>query len=383
MSMENELQNEIEQAVTRGLYRELKTLSSNPGRDIEFGGRKYINFSSNNYLDLASNPAVIDAAKKALDKYGAGGTSSRLVAGTLDIHDQLEKKLALFKHCESALVFPSGYQTNLGLLSALTKEGDCVIMDRLNHASLWDGAKLSGARIFVYPHKDMILLEKVLKRSKQYRRRIVVTDTLFSMDGDLAPLKEICALSKQYGAWTFVDEAHAAGVFGKNGSGLSEHLGVEKDVDIVMGTLSKALGSQGGFVCGKKLLIDHIVNFCRSFIYTTSLAPASCAAAIAAIDIVEREPERRKRLLENAKHLKKALSDKGFDTGDSESQIIPLIAGSVEQAAEISKKLLTEGIFAPAIRPPTVPENMCRIRFSLTAGHAEQDIYRVVHLLNR
>ena len=381
MTMENELQDELQRVRQKGLFRELKTLYSNSGNDIEFGGRKYINFSSNNYLDLASNPSVIEAAKKALDKYGAGGTSSRLIAGTLDIHSELEKKLASFKHTESALVFPTGYQTNLGVISALAKEGGCVIMDKLDHASLWDGAKLSGARIFVYPHRDTAGLEKVLKRAKGYRRRLVVTDSVFSMDGDLAPLKEICALSKKYGAWTFVDEAHATGIFGEKGSGLCELLGVEKEVDIVMGTLSKALGSQGGFICGKKLLTDYIVNFCRSFIYTTSLAPASCAAAIAALDLIEREPERRKKLLETAGHFNKALKNKGFDTGGSESQIIPLIAGSVERTKEISEKLFAEGIFAPAIRPPTVPENLSRIRFSLTAGHTEEDIKAVLKVL--
>ena len=210
---------------------------------------------------------------------------------------------------------------------------------------------------------------------------MVATDSVFSMDGDIAPLKDITALAKQYGAITMIDEAHSTGVLGANGRGLAELTGVEGEVDIIMGTLSKALGSQGGFVCGKKLLIDYIVNFCRSFIYTTSLAPASCAAAIAALEIVEIEPERRKKLLLTASHLKKSLKGKGFDTGSSESQIIPLIAGSVERAAEISKKLLAEGIFAPAIRPPTVPENMSRIRFSLTAAHNEQDVARILKAL--
>ena len=381
MTMENEFKDELKRVRENGLFRELKTLASNSGREIEFGGRKYVNFSSNNYLGLVSNPRVIDAAKKALDKYGAGGTSSRLIAGTLEIHHQLEKKLASSKHCEAALVFPSGYQTNLGALSALAKEGDCIIMDKLNHASLWDGAKLSGARIFVYPHRDTAALEKVLKRAREYRRKLVVTDTVFSMDGDLAPLKEICRLSKLHGAWTFVDEAHATGVFGETGSGLSEQLGVEKDIDILMGTLSKALGSQGGFVCGKKALIDYIVNFCRPFIYTTSLAPASCAAALAALEVVEGEPERRKKLTELSKHFRKSLKSKGYDTGESESQIIPLMAGSVERAKEVSDKLFAEGFFAPAIRPPTVPENMCRIRFSLTSAHTEQDIERVMKIL--
>jgi len=376
-----ELQKELDHARDAGLYREMKVISFAPEKDIVIGGKKYLNFSSNNYLGLSTHPDVKKAVKAAVDKYGAGGTSSRLVAGGLEIHEELETKIAAFKHCEAALVFPSGFQANAGIISALVKEGDCLIMDRLNHASLWDGAKLSGARIFVYPHKDTAALESILKRAKQYRRKLIVTDTVFSMDGDFAPLKDIVSLAKKYGAWTFFDEAHATGVFGQNGSGLCEHFGVEKDADVIMGTLSKALGSQGAFVCGKKTLIDYLVNFCRSFIYTTSLSPISCAAALAAIKVVESEPERREGLLELSRGFREKLAKKGFDTAGSQSQIIPMITGSVERAKKLSDKFFSEGIFAPAIRPPTVPENECRIRFSLTSEHTEQDIDRVLEVL--
>ncbi|MCX5782252.1 MAG: 8-amino-7-oxononanoate synthase [Elusimicrobia bacterium] len=376
-----ELQKELEYAKAKGLFREMKIISSAPEKEIVFNGKKYLNFSSNNYLNLATDPEVKKAAIEAIQKYGAGGTSSRLVAGTLDIHLQLEQKLASFKHTQSALVFPTGFQTNAGVISTLVKDGDCIIMDRLNHASLWDGAKLSGARIFIYQHKDLNALEKVLKRASEYRRRLIVTDTVFSMDGDLAPLKEIVTLAKKYNAWTFVDEAHATGIFGKNGSGLCEYFGVEKDVDVIMGTLSKALGSQGGFVCGKKELIDYLVNFCRSFIYTTSLSPSSCAAALKSIELIEKDPERRRNLLDRAKNLRKGLNDKGFDTGASESQIIPLMAGSVEKAMALSKKFFENGIFAPAIRPPTVPENECRIRFSLMSSHSDEDLDKLLNVL--
>jgi 8-amino-7-oxononanoate synthase len=376
-----DLHQELEIARSNGLFRELKIISSAPEKEIVFNGKIYLNFSSNNYLNLATDPEVKKDAIEAIQKYGAGGTSSRLIAGTLDIHLQLEQKLSSFKHTQSALVFPTGFQTNVGVISTLVKDGDCIIMDRLNHASLWDGAKLSGARIFVYPHKDLSGLEKVLKRVKEYRRKLIVTDTVFSMDGDLAPLKEIVLLAKKYDAWTFVDEAHATGIFGKNGSGLCEYFGVEKDVDVIMGTLSKAMGSQGGFVCGKKELIDYMVNFCRSFIYTTSLSPSSCAAALKSIELIEKEPERRKKLLSLSQKFREDLKRKGFDTGASESQIIPLMAGSVEKATGLSKRFFENGIFAPAIRPPTVPDNECRIRFSLTSGHTEDDVRKVLQVL--
>lgn len=375
--MKDILASELSGLKNKGLYRALRIISSSPEKEIIFEGKQYCNFSSNNYLGLAAHPQMKQSAKEAIEKYGCGGTSSRLVAGTLDLHVELEEKIAKFKQKESALIFPSGYQANVGIISTLFGEGDCIIMDRLNHASLWDAAKISKARVFVYAHRDMNALEKVLSRAKSYRRKVVVTDSVFSMDGDFAPLPEIVKLSKQHGALVFVDEAHATGIFGENGGGLCEHFAVEKEVDIVMGTLSKALGSQGAFVCAAKELIEYLINKSRAFIYTTALAPASTAASIKAIELIKNESWRRKTLIENSNKLRNALKKSGFDVVASESQIIPLMAGRVNTALELSKKLFENGIFAPAIRPPTVPENECRLRFSLTTEHTEEDIRKL------
>jgi 8-amino-7-oxononanoate synthase len=357
------LTNELEKLRPKGLLRELRLV-------------KGLNFSSNNYLGLANDPRVMKASCEAVEKFGAGGTSSRLIAGTLDIHLELEEKLAALKSKEKALVYPSGYQTNVGVISALCNSGDCIIMDRLNHASLWDGARLSGARIFVYPHRDMDGLERILKRTKGYQKKLIITDSVFSMDGDLAPLREIVELAQEHKCWTMVDEAHATGIFGKKGSGLCELLGVESGIDIVMGTLSKALGSQGGFVCGSKELIDFLINRSRAFIYSTALSPASAGAALKALELVETEPERRETLLNNSGLLARNLNIK------SASQIIPLFVGDTAKTIELSAKLFEKGIYAPAIRPPTVPENECRLRFSLTFDHTPDDIKKLVDALS-
>ncbi|MCX5777662.1 MAG: 8-amino-7-oxononanoate synthase [Elusimicrobia bacterium] len=354
-----------------GLRRALKTAESFPGKEICFDGKQFLNFSSNNYLGLAMHPRVRRAAARAVEEFGAGGTSSRLLGGSLAVHQELEKKLADFKHAESALVFPSGYQANVGIVSTLIGSGDCVIMDQLNHASLWDGAKLSGARIFVYRHADSNSLETVLKRAEKYARKLVITDSVFSMDGDCAPLAEIAALARQYGAWSMIDEAHATGVFGKTGAGLAEECGVEGMIDIVMGTLSKALGSQGGFICGPRELTDYIVNRGRPFIYSTSLAPAACAAALEAINIIREEPERRTKLLDMARYLRQKL---GAPPAGFVSPIIAHIIGPVDATTRTAQHLWDNGIYAPAIRPPTVPEGECRLRFSLTSDHSIADI---------
>ena len=381
MNFNDELKSQLKKIKTEGMYRELKVISSAPGRDIVLDGETYINLSSNNYLGLAAHPEVKKAAITAVNKYGVGGTSSRLVAGTLDIHKELEEKLANLKKTESVIVFPSGFQTNAGIIAALIGAGDCIIMDRLNHASLWDAAKLAGARVFVYPHKDMSGLEKVLKRVISYKRKLVVTDSVFSMDGDIAPLKGIIFLAKKHGAITMIDEAHSTGVLGENGRGLAEYAGVEGGVDIIMGTLSKALGSQGGFVCGSRELIEYLVNKSRAFIYTTSLAPAMAAAALKAIEIVQREPGRRIKLKELSNDIRQSLNKLGIDTAGSETQIIPAVFGSLERTIELSKKLFAAGIFAPAIRPPTVPEDECRLRFSLTSEHTKEDIGKLLDTL--
>lgn len=374
MMMNETLNAELQHLRAEGLYRSLKVIDGAPGDRVTIGGRTFINFSSNNYLGLAQHPAVVQAAADAAQRYGAGGTSSRLVAGSLDCHRELEEKLAALKRTAAALAFPSGFQANIGIISTLLAAGDCIIMDRLNHASLWDAAKLSKARVFVYPHRDMNGLEKVLKRSAGYRRKLVVTDSVFSMDGDRAPLADIVELCGRYGAWSMVDEAHATGIFGAAGAGLAEECGCAGRIDIVMGTLSKALGSQGAFVCGSRDLIEYLVNRCRSFIYTTALAPSCAAAASAAIDAVRAEPQRRARLLDTARLLREKLAAAGYDTAGSESQIIPLVVGPVTETVSLAAQLWAQGFLCPAIRPPTVPEGKCRLRFSLTSGHEDSDI---------
>ena len=379
--MNEELNNRMEKIKAQGMYRELKAVSSTPGRDITIDGKPCVNLSSNNYLGLASHPEVKKAAITAVEKYGAGGTSSRLIAGNLDIHEELESKLAALKKAESALVFPSGYQTNVGIISALLGGGACLIMDRLNHASLWDAAKLSGARVFAYPHKDMNYLEKIFKRVKNYGMKLVATDAVFSMDGDTAPLKDIVSLAKKYGALTMIDEAHSTGVLGAGGGGLAELSGTESEIDIIMGTLSKALGSQGGFVCGSSTLKQYLVNRCRAFIYSIALAPSAAGAALKAVEMIGSEPERRIKLAQLSEYFRQALGGLGVNTAGSETQIIPAVLGGVDRTLALSKMLFEAGIFAPAIRPPTVPEGGCRLRFSLTSEHTREDVDRVINVL--
>ncbi|MFH1367562.1 MAG: 8-amino-7-oxononanoate synthase [Elusimicrobiota bacterium] len=381
--MKHYLAKELEKIKASGLYRSMRVVSSIPGREIIIDGKKCLNFSSNNYLDLAGHPDVIKASADAVHRFGAGGTASRLITGTTELHIALEKELAKLKRKEDCLVFPSGFQTNLGVMSALAGEGDCIVMDELNHASLWDAAKLSKARIFAYEHCSISSLEKIMKRAEgEYKKKLIVTDSVFSMDGDLAPLKEIAQLAKKSGCWTMIDEAHATGVFGKTGAGAAEHFEVEDRIDIVMGTLSKALGSHGGFVCGSKELIEFLVNKSRAFIYTTSLAPACAGAALKALEIVNKDPERRKILLDNAEYFRDKLKKSGFNVLNSASQIIPVVTGEVSATLGISEKLFNNGIFAPAIRPPTVPEGKCRIRISLTSAHEKKDIDRLVNSLS-
>lgn len=358
-----------------GLLRAAETVVPVTGRHIVVDGAQLLNFSSNNYVGLALGPRVKEAAAAAVLTYGCGSGASRLAGGSFPLHAALEQKLAALKKCEAAVAFASGYQANVGTISALVGPGDCVIMDRLNHASLWDGAKLSGARIFVYDHCDCASLEKVLHRAREYTRRLVVTDSVFSMDGDCAPLADIVRLCRQYGAWSMIDEAHATGVLGPSGSGLAEAFGVEASVDIVAGTLSKALGAQGGFVCGSRTLIDLLVNRSRSFIYSTALAPAACAAALAALDIVRAEPERRARLAENARRLRAGL---GLPCAEPVTPIVAFVVGTAAAATSLAARLRTAGIYAPAIRPPTVPEGTCRLRFSLTSDHTTEDIETVL-----
>jgi 8-amino-7-oxononanoate synthase len=370
---------EIESLQKKNLYRTLRVLSGAPSARVEWNGREFINFSSNNYLGLSQDDRVKKAACAALERYGLGGTSSRSLAGTLEIHRELEDALARFLGYEAALVFSSGYHANVGLIRALMGDDDVVCIDRAVHASVIDACRLSSSRFQVFHHNDPSHLERILKRSRA-RRRLVVTEGIFSMDGDAAPLKDITRLCRIYGAVLVVDEAHAFGVLGE-GRGAAAEEGVLESVDFYVGTLSKALGSQGGFVCGSREAIDILRNKSRSFIYTTALAPACAAGALEALAIVRREPQRRKRALALADRMRSSLEAFGFDTLNSVAHIVPVFLGGEENALSVSMCLERARVLAPAIRPPTVPRGLCRLRFSLTTDHDESDIEKVVGLM--
>lgn len=357
------------------LWRKKWVIQPVSATEITIAKENYLNFSSNNYLGLANDERLKQAAIQAIQEFGTGATASRLISGNFLIHQQLERKIAELKNCEAAIVFPTGYQTNL-TITALVGPGDCIFLDELNHASLIDGAKQSRAKIIPYKHCNYSdLKEKLTRYRKNFQNCLLVTDSLFSMDGDIADLKEITSLAKEYDLWTMIDEAHATGIFGKNGRGIAEEQNCETEVDIFVGTLSKAIGSQGGFIAGKKSLIDYIYQKSRSFIYTTGLNPASCGAAIKAIEIISQEPERRQKLLENARYLRERIRELGYSPGNSQSQIIPVLIGDLKKTIEISEKLFQEKrIFLPAIRPPTVPKDKCRLRISLTSEHSRTQI---------
>jgi len=327
-------------------------------------------------LGLTHHPEVIKAAKDAIDKFGTGAGASRLISGTTILHQQLEEKLAQYKGCEAAIVFPTGYMANIGTISTILNPTDTdphtntVIIDRLNHASIIDACKLSKAKLQVYPHKDMGALEKILKRSAKFSKRLIVTDLVFSMDGDIAPIQEIATLAQKYDAMLMTDEAHATGV-------LTQDTGHRTQDLIIMGTLSKALGSLGGFICGSQELIDYLRNKARSFIYTTALPPANCAAALKALELLETQPEIQQKLWENISYFRSCVL--GLES--CSSPIIPIIIGETEKTLEVSAKLFEHGIYVSAIRPPTVPKGQSRLRITLSALHTKEDIKCLASLL--
>ncbi|MEI6632513.1 MAG: 8-amino-7-oxononanoate synthase [Chlamydiota bacterium] len=376
--LSEQLLRELDLIRAAGLYREPRLVDGAQGPRVVVGGREYLCFCANNYLGLAEHPAVAEAAREAIGRYGWGSGASRLISGTMRLHDELERELAAFKGREAAIAFSSGYAANLGVLGALAGPGDTLVIDKLDHASIVDGCRLSGAAVRVYPHGDTAKLERILAVSAASRRRIVVTDSLFSMDGDLAPLDRIAGLARRYGACLMVDEAHATGVLGERGRGGAELLGVEDAVDVSMGTLSKALGGSGGFVAGSAALIDYLRHRARSFVYTTAPPPAACAAALAALKIVRARPSLRRVVLRRAERLRKGLAGLGFDTMGSAFQIVPVRVGEAGAAARLSRELLARGILAPAIRPPTVPKGSSRLRLSVMASHTDEDIDRLL-----
>ena len=372
------IQDELQAIKNGSLYRRLRRVENGQGPTLVLDGREVVNFSSNNYLGIANHPALAEAAKKAIDCYGCGSGASRLISGNMTLHEELENRIAAFKGTEAALVFNSGFQANIGILSTLTGENDAIFSDALNHASIIDGCRLSRAKTVVYDHGDLDQLESRLEQVDTARRKLIVTESIFSMDGDEAPLAGIVDLAEKYGAMVMVDEAHATGIFGTNGAGVVAKLGLGDRVAIQMGTLGKALGGFGAYVAGSRDLRELLINRCRSFIFTTSLPPAIMAMAIAAIDLVEREPERREALWSNCRALGEGLDSLGFAVGKSHSPILPLIIGDAGKCMQFSERLLEHGVFAQGIRPPTVPPGTSRLRITLMSTHTREHIDRAL-----
>jgi 8-amino-7-oxononanoate synthase len=358
----------------RGLRRHLRTRTGpQRGDRIEIDGRPLVNFGSNDYLGLASDRPVADAVCAALKSNGVGAGASPLVTGRSDLHDRLERELAAFEGCEAALLFPTGYAANVGTITSLVGKGDVVISDALNHASIIDGCRLSGATIAVFAHRDTGQVQDLLL-SAGTRRTLIVTEALFSMTGDFAPVPHLAELAARYNAMLLVDEAHATGLFGKHGRGLCEHWGIEEGVHVRVGTLSKALGSMGGFVVAQQRLIDWLANRARPYIFSTAAPAAIAAAAMVAIEIVRSEPERRERLQALAHYTRQQMLAARLSWENSLAQIVPVVLGDPNRTLRASRRLRDEGFFVPAIRPPSVPDGDSMLRISLTSLHCEQQI---------
>lgn len=374
MDLAKQLSSELLSLKSKGLYRSLKRLQSATGPRAVIDGRKVILLCSNDYLGLATHPELKKASSEAVEKYGTSSAASRLISGNMELHLNLEEELASFKGAEAALLFNSGYVANIGAITSLVGKGDLVFSDELCHASIVDGCRLSRATIYVYPHCDVSALESMLKRAVPSSKKLIITESLFSMDGDFAPLREVAELARKFEAWLMVDEAHAFGVFGPGGRGLVNQYGLAEAVDIQMATLGKAFGSFGAFVACAKATRDYLINKSRPFIYSTSLPPAAIAASEAAIGLVERSDDLRQRLLLNSDFFRRRLSELGIDTLKSSSQVVPLLAGDAARAMEVSSAMLERGVYAQGIRPPTVPQGKSRIRCSITAAHTAEDL---------
>jgi 8-amino-7-oxononanoate synthase len=370
------IRQELEQIRACGLYRSTRLISGKQGARVEVDGRDVLMLCSNNYLGLADSPALIQASIAATERYGTSSGASRLVSGTMALHELLEAEVAAFKRTEAALIFNSGYAANTGIIAALAGRGDVIFSDRLNHASIIDGALLSSARLIRYPHNDVRALEGLLKKHRGSGRALIITDAVFSMDGDVAPLRELVDLKTAYNALLLVDDAHGSGVLGPNGGGTAEQLGVSGDVDILMGTFGKALGSFGAYAAVSAELRELLVNRARSFIFSTSLPPAVLGASLAALKIVRSAEGNilRDTLRSNAERFRALLTEAGFKLPDGNTQIIPVLTGQADTTMRFSEMLLAEGIFAQGIRPPTVPAGACRLRCTVMATHTLRDL---------
>jgi glycine C-acetyltransferase len=368
------LGDELDTLKAQGLYRQLRIVEDEQRAHTTVDGRSVVNLSSNNYLGLTTHPRLRERALEAVQQFGVGSGSVRSIAGTMAIHMELERRLAEFKHTEAVVVFQSGFTANAGTVSSILTREDVVISDALNHASIIDGCRLSRAAIKVFPHKDVDAARILLQELPAAQRKLLITDGVFSMDGDLGPLPALCDLAEEFGCIMMVDDAHASGVFGRNGRGTVDHFGVHGRVDVQVGTLSKAMGGLGGYVAGSRDLIDFLYHRARPFLFSTSHPPAVAAACIAAIDVLLEEPELIDRLWENTRFFKAGLAAHGFDTGISESPITPVIVGDGTLAMQLSDRLFQEGVFAQGIAFPTVARDKARVRTIVTATHTRDDL---------
>ncbi|MGC8856372.1 MAG: glycine C-acetyltransferase [Anaerolineae bacterium] len=375
MAKLNWLRQEIDSLKEQGLYNQIRTIGSAQGAWLIVDGKRALNFCSNNYLGLANHPRIVEAAKEATRKYGVGPAAVRSIAGTTALHVELEKRLAVFKGVEAAITFQSGFNANLGTIPALVGKEDVIFSDRLNHASIIDGCRLSGARIVAYEHNDPAALETAIQQNAgTYRRGLLVTDGVFSMDGDIAPLPALYEVAKKYDLLFMVDDAHGEGVLGKGGRGIVDHFGLHGKVDIEVGTLSKAFGVVGGVVAGNALIIEWLRQRGRPFLFSSAVTAPDAAACLAAIDLLEESTELVDKLWENARYFKSEMKRLGFDTGMSETPITPVMLGEAPLAQQFSRELFEENVFAMAIGYPTVPKGKARIRVMISAAHEKEDL---------
>ena len=375
MSKLDWLQQEIDGLKEQGLYNRIRTIGSAQGAWLTVDGKNVLNFCSNNYLGLANHPKIVEAAKEATKKYGVGPAAVRSIAGTMDLHVQLEQRLAKFKGAEDVITFQSGFTANLGTIAALVGKEDVIFSDRLNHASIIDGCRLSGAKIVAYEHNDPSALEDAIKDNlSKYRRALIVTDGVFSMDGDIAPLPELYEVAKKYEILFMVDDAHGEGVLGKGGRGIVDHFGLHGKVDIEIGTMSKAFGVVGGIVAGDKLIVEWLRQRGRPFLFSSAVTVPDAAACLAAVDLLEESTELVDKLWANAKYFKSEMKKLGFDTGVSQTPITPVMLGEAPLAQQFSRELFEEGVFAMAIGFPTVAKGKARIRVMISAAHDNDDL---------
>ncbi len=372
------LEEELAYLQEHHLYRRLNRMDDSQAARTVVNGKQCLLLSSNNYLGLTEHPEVKAAAREAVTRWGTGAGGSRLTTGNLRLHEEMEKTIARFKKTEAAIVFNTGYMANLGAITALAGKDDLILSDELNHASIIDGCRLSRAKIKIFPHKDTRALEKLLQQARGYRQRLIVTDGVFSMDGDLAPLPRLVELAEKYHALLMVDDAHATGVLGRRGAGTADHFNLKDKIHIQMGTLSKAVGSAGGYIAGSRKLIDYLRNKARSFIFSTALPPAVIAAATTALRVIEENPQIRENLWANARYLRSGLKQMGYSILAEESPIIPIFIGDADKTMKMAEKLFALGVFAPGIRPPTVPPGTSRIRVTVMATHTREDLDRAL-----